>query len=168
MLSIVGFPFEVKCNKQHAVDRVKARKALVSSSSSICVCVCVCVCVWASEECSGSMESSAELSRICVIREIKAPGDLINLPSMLPADPPDASTQHPPTACQSVRACISMRGERIYLHTFCISPNLYTRTILHCRQECVCLATVCLCLHVCVCNVCVCTLTLCSLSPQIS
>lgn len=110
--------------------------------ASVCAFVHVCF-VSTSEECIISEKSSVELTGICVIREIKEPGDLINPPSMLPADPPDTKIQAPVTVYE--------RLESIYLNTFSISPNLCALTILLCGCFFLaCVVIFCLCVLVCV------------------
>lgn len=74
---------------------------VVGGLINIYVCACVRAC---KPRGNVVVAKRAALSRICVIRGIQAPGDLINLHSMLPADPPDTSLQAPPTVCPC--ACV--------------------------------------------------------------
>lgn len=82
------------------------------------------VCVSASEECSISEKSRADLNRICVIREIKVVGDFINPPSMPLADPPD-TIQASLALCGGVCLCVCVYTclTESYLHTLCISAS---------------------------------------------
>lgn len=82
------------------------------------------VCVSASEECSISEKSRADLNRICVIREIKVVGDFINPPSMPLADPPDTIQASPAVfggvfACECVCVCVSVRKLFAYTLHLC-------------------------------------------------